>query len=428
MSFRSHKRGFTLVELLVVIAIIGILIALLLPAIQAAREAARRAACVNNMKQVGLALHNFHDTRKCFPGSNSFSYSPKSKTAPYDPIPGPGSMSVAHGNAWPYHSSTRFDSDTGFSWMAMILPHIEENNLFKNLTTVPTAANFPADGQFAWYFTTVPAAGTAPASQYEQLVTNKDGGVLEKPLCFPWYYSLSAFKCPSFSGEDHCVDNDLADPAITTPYTGDYEAGITNYVALGASHRKSLWISNQSDTDINFQGGRSHPNGVMYPGSKTAIKDIKDGTSNTFLICETREISRAAWYEGATAAVVGLFGDPTFISASNTSLGTAAITGANYGVPDPNASIPPKTNLNHGKEGDQATWYDGSTTWDSEGHYVKSGADGWIHGPSSEHPGVVNHVLADASVKSVSEGLSARLYMHLITRAGGEPVNDFHTE
>ena len=64
---RNDRRGFTLIELLVVIAIIAVLIALLLPAVQAAREAARRAQCINNLKQIGLGMHNYHSSTNSFP-------------------------------------------------------------------------------------------------------------------------------------------------------------------------------------------------------------------------------------------------------------------------------------------------------------------------------------------------------------------------
>ena len=92
---RSCQRGFTLVELLVVIAIIGILIALLLPAVQAAREAARRAQCSNHLKQLGLALQNYHDTNKIFP------------------LPGM--------------------IDNQLSWYTLILPFVEQDPIYRQM-------------------------------------------------------------------------------------------------------------------------------------------------------------------------------------------------------------------------------------------------------------------------------------------------------
>ena len=103
-NFQKRRQGFTLVELLVVIAIIGVLVALLLPAIQAAREAARRMSCSNNLKQLGLALHLYHDVHNNFPqGVN---------------------MVDGTNNAY---------ATPGWSWGASILPHIEETGLYDTL-------------------------------------------------------------------------------------------------------------------------------------------------------------------------------------------------------------------------------------------------------------------------------------------------------
>ena len=107
--FRPRRSGFTLVELLVVIAIIGILVALLLPAVQAAREAARRMSCGNNLKQLALALHNYHDTYKTFPPD-----------------------AIWHGNARGTVASGLNDA-RHYTWIVLMLPFIEQTPLHSQI-------------------------------------------------------------------------------------------------------------------------------------------------------------------------------------------------------------------------------------------------------------------------------------------------------
>src|SRR5712671_7533195 len=115
-------RGFTLIELLVVIAIIAVLIALLLPAIQQAREAARRTQCLNNIKQMGLALHNYHDVNKRFPiGQTAVLF--------LDSV-NPNGQQYADPQEAQYPNLTGFGVH-GTSWMLAILPFIEQAQLWQ---------------------------------------------------------------------------------------------------------------------------------------------------------------------------------------------------------------------------------------------------------------------------------------------------------
>jgi len=108
MTMNRAHRGFTLVELLVVIAIIGILVALLLPAVQAAREAARRTQCINNMRQIGIALHQFHDVNQVFPASGwtqAGPGNPQGKYVGWRPLITPFIEQDTIKNAWDLNSN-----------------------------------------------------------------------------------------------------------------------------------------------------------------------------------------------------------------------------------------------------------------------------------------------------------------------------------
>jgi prepilin-type N-terminal cleavage/methylation domain-containing protein/prepilin-type processing-associated H-X9-DG protein len=110
-SFSRRRAGFTLIELLVVIAIIGVLVSILLPAVQQARSAARRAQCTNNLKQLGIALHNYHEAYFMFPAS----YFADTRS--------------------PGRDATTYDGPNGFGWGAALLPYIDQAPLANRLQT-----------------------------------------------------------------------------------------------------------------------------------------------------------------------------------------------------------------------------------------------------------------------------------------------------
>ncbi|MFO7903508.1 MAG: DUF1559 domain-containing protein [Pirellulaceae bacterium] len=170
-------RGFTLVELLVVIAIIGILVALLLPAVQAAREAARRMQCTNNMKQLALAGHNYHDTHQSFPSGY---------------IRGPWNMGSSR-ECW--------------GWHVLLMPFIEQGPLHDQLDT----ANYTLEDVCAGLNPSVP-------NPVATLQTR-----------------ISAFICPSDSNEDELGHRDRhfgGGVGTEAGGLGEWRPGLTNYLGL----------------------------------------------------------------------------------------------------------------------------------------------------------------------------------------------------
>ena len=267
LNKRTHGGGFTLVELLVVIAIIAILIALLLPAVQAAREAARRTQCANNLKQLGVGLHNYHSAFNTFPSN----------------INDPGSYKNGNSN-WYY----------GASHLVMLLPYLEQSALFEEIEFNFVINRFWTDVH--------PVIRGKGLEEYEIPVyvcpsDEKGGYQIEAGRAMTNYVgSMGAQLMESSSGcnlativgdggtaYDH--DNDGED---WFSYTGLGKS--CNHVERGNSRADCAWPDR-----ISGVFGRS--------AWAASISSITDGTSNTIAMGEIRPwCSEWSWSDGWTVA------------------------------------------------------------------------------------------------------------------------------
>jgi prepilin-type N-terminal cleavage/methylation domain-containing protein/prepilin-type processing-associated H-X9-DG protein len=260
MLMKRTYRGFTLVELLVVIAIIGILVALLLPAVQAAREAARRMSCSNNLKQIGLGLHNYHDTYKIFPPGNMFPGGRYTVPLPAGAVPAANGCYTGHGSLLP-----------AAPWTVLVLPFIEQSGLYNSL-------DFSVE--FNSYFN----IGT-------QTINTQRCSI-----------PMPAYRCPSYSKPPHPWV-----PSTAVAGTNlDYATLISNYSAcMGGGPVLTGPAVNTTDGCYRppVPGGlmAQFTNGLMGVNSKNGLANCIDGTSNVVLAGESvyqgMELLRG-WFNG----------------------------------------------------------------------------------------------------------------------------------
>ncbi|MGO8747000.1 MAG: DUF1559 domain-containing protein [Thermoguttaceae bacterium] len=358
----AKRQAFTLVELLVVIAIIGILIALLLPAVQAAREAARRSQCTNNLKQLGLGMQNFHSTYNRFPPGAA------EDEQPFGPQPAVTYAANQTGN-W------------GSSWIVYLLPDIEQGALYSKL-------QFP--GNSGW------------ADQNNDIAISN--------------VIINSLICPS-------------SPLPTTTGGVYYATGPVEQASyVGISGAINGLIPGFTETRINVggsgagccQGGIAGGGGVLFPNSQIGFKDISDGSSNTMAISEqsnwiwTTDGVKNPWNAG--------YADSWMIGADSPN--SAASTPPNYAIGVDNRTFNQTTieyaiNTNKGPNG--LGWTPGG---DCGGTGVCPNMGDNIP-LNSAHPGGVNVLLCDGSVRFVSQTVTLQLVAQLATRDDGVPLASF---
>lgn len=261
------KQAFTLVELLVVIAIIGVLVALLLPAVQAAREAARRSTCVNNLRQMGLAVLNYESSYRQIPTSHGWGYPPAG--APVGTLDAP---------------------DTGVGWILQILPQMEQQSLYDRFRQVGA---FEKGGQF-------PGASVCAflGQQFPDLdlgIGSSKNGVSGPELMST---SLQGLHCPSDPTAADLSETQFqwfGCPVATTSYKGVLgDTMLDGFVDFGNDQSEYPSGANYDGEKYSISNPRdchrdTRCRGIFWRNSHlrpVTIAQITDGTSNTAMIGE----------------------------------------------------------------------------------------------------------------------------------------------